>query len=285
MAVVVYSESTGYGTTEVAEAMGMSPGQVRSFVYAGLLQPVRGPRQEYRFSFQDLVLLKMGAQLQKARVPLTAVRRALHDLREQLPADLPLSAVKVDALGETVIARDREGVWDPETGQRYFSFTLPEPAAAAASAIGGSGQLAVLEETTSAMEWFDRGVDLEEASLALAKDAYGRALELDPDLADAHANLGRIFHQEGRVDRAVQHFSRATDLDPDSATAHFNLGVALEDLHRVDEATVAYRRALILDPRLPEPHFNLSRLLEVRGDPTAALRHLGEYRRLSREGV
>ncbi len=283
MAVVVYSESNGYGTSEVAEAMGMSPHQVRSFVYAGLLQPVRGPRKEYLFSFQDLVLLRLGAQLKKASVPLNAVRKALHELREQLAEDLPLSAVKVDALGETVLARDREGVWAPETGQRYFPFTLPEPDHSATESLGAHADPVLAEPT--AVEWFDRAIDLESTSHSLAKDAYRKVLELDSEFADAHANLGRLYHAEGRVDRAVQHFSRAAELDPESGTPQFNLGVALEDLNRTDEAIVAYQRALERDPRRADAHFNLSRLFEDRGDEVAALRHLKEYRRLQRGGA
>ena len=283
MAVVVYSEANGYGTTEVAEAMGMSPHQVRSFVYAGLLDPVRGPRQEYLFSFQDLVLLRMGAQLKEAKVPLTQVRRALHELREQLSEDLPLSAIKVDALGDTVIARDREGVWAPETGQRYFAFTLPPSKPAATEELAAHAPEPALPDPT-ADEWFNRAVDLEASSHALAKDAYRKVLELDGEYADAHANLGRLYHAEGRVDRAVQHFSRAAELDPVSGTPQFNLGVALEDLNRTDEAIVAYQRALERDPRRADAHFNLSRLFEARNDEVAALRHLKEYRRLSRGG-
>ncbi|MEZ4414344.1 MAG: tetratricopeptide repeat protein [Gemmatimonadota bacterium] len=290
MAVVVYSEAGGYGTTEVAEVMGLSPRQVRAFVYAGLLEPVRGPRGDYRFSFQDLVLLRMGAQLQRARVPLRAVKKALQELRVQLADDdLPLSAVRVDALGETVIARDREGVWAPETGQRYFPFTLPAAEASAAA----TAVLEPTEETEepwveprfggeTATQWFDRAVDLEDTSLADAKAAYRRVLELDPSFADAHANLGRLLHQEGRIDLAVRHYRAAAQADPGSATAAFNLGVALEDLERPDDAAAAYRQALVADPGRPEPHFNLARLYEAGGQEADALRHLVEYRRLSR---
>lgn len=290
MAVVVYSESQGYGTSEVADVMGLSPRQVRSFVYAGLIEPVKGPRGDYRFSFQDLVLLRMGAQLQRSRVPLHAVRKALHGLREQLADDLPLSAIRVDALGETVIARDREGVWAPETGQRYFSFTLPEPdlpgtATAVLDPVDDVVADAWVEprlQGSTATEWFDRAIDLEDVSTPEAKAAYRRALQLDPDFADAHANLGRLLHQEGRLDLAADHYGRAAELDPRSATAAFNLGVALEDLGRETEAVRAYARALVADPERPEPHFNLARLYEAMGREADALHHLVEYRRLSR---
>ena len=49
---------SGYGASEVAKMLGLSVGQVRSWVRAGFLTPERGPRGELRFSFHDLVLLR-----------------------------------------------------------------------------------------------------------------------------------------------------------------------------------------------------------------------------------
>jgi tetratricopeptide (TPR) repeat protein len=299
--VVVYSEMTGYRTSEVAEVIGLSPRQVREYVYAGLLSPVRGPHREYRFSFQDLVLLRMGRQLAASRVPLRRLSRALHRLRGQLPDDLPLSAVAVDAMGEAVIARDRDGVWDPETGQRYFSFTLPPPhtaqpararevaeaagdgpqvTALASAQLGREAEARASRNAREADRWYDRGLDFEDHSLEQAKAAYARALDLNPEHPEAHGNLGRILHHEGRLNEAATHYAEALASDPDSPTAAFNLGVALEDLGRLDEAIQAYHKALVADPKLASAHFNLSRLYESTGDPTAALRHLSDYRRL-----
>ena len=66
------------------------------------------------------------------------------------------------------------------------------------------------------------------------------------------------------------------------ALAAFNLGVALEDQGLLEEALLAYARALEADRQLADAHYNASRLLERIGKREDALKHLAEYRRLSR---
>ncbi len=48
-------------------------------------------------------------------------------------------------------------------------------------------------------------------------------------------------------------------------------------------ALEAYRQALAADPNLADGHYNLARLYESLGKPQHAIRHLGEYRRLTGE--
>ena len=69
--------SGGYSTKDVANLLGLSVEQVRSYVRAGFLSPRQGPRGEYSFSFQDLVLLRTAKGLLAARVPRRRVRIAL----------------------------------------------------------------------------------------------------------------------------------------------------------------------------------------------------------------
>ncbi|MGH7806347.1 MAG: MerR family transcriptional regulator, partial [Candidatus Binatia bacterium] len=54
---------SGYTARDVAKLLALSIGQVRSFVRAGFLVPERGPRGEFRFTFQDLVLLRTAKEL------------------------------------------------------------------------------------------------------------------------------------------------------------------------------------------------------------------------------
>lgn len=299
-----------YKTIEVADVLGLTPQQVRYYVYAGLLSPDRGPRKEYRYSFSDLVLLRLGRRLSGARIPVRQIRVALEAIQASLEHDEPLASVDVDALGEKVIARDRAGVWDPESGQRYFDFALPgettDPEGEDAVSSGTSARDVVklddwrralpeagvqidavfpdaaLEDrsTEEAQEWFDRASDLEETDPEKAKAAYRRAILLLPGNPDAHANLGRILCEEGRTAEAARHFGRAFELDPQNATSAYNLGVSFEDLGNPDAALEAYLRAIAVDPEFGSAHFNISRLYEEKGESAAALRHLAEYKRL-----
>ena len=59
---------SGYRTKEVAELIGLNTDQVRHYVRRKLVQPDRGARGEFRFSFQDVVLLKTAKGLMDASV-------------------------------------------------------------------------------------------------------------------------------------------------------------------------------------------------------------------------
>ena len=117
---------SGYSTKDVAALLGLSADQVRSYVRAGFLAPVQGPRGEYYFSFQDLILLRTAKGLLAARVPRRRVRLALQNLREQLPDDRPLTGVRISAQGHHVVVRDGPTVWNPESGQILLDFQVAD---------------------------------------------------------------------------------------------------------------------------------------------------------------
>ena len=146
-----------------------------------------------------------------------------------------------------------------------------------------------MRRATSALAWYERGVQLERTDPDAAAAAYRRAIAGRPDLADAHNNLGRIHHDRGELAVAEGCYARAIELGPEVALYRFNRGVALEDLGRADEAVAAYEQALALDPQLADAHYNLARQLEHRARASAnelllrrAVRHLRHYRELAR---
>jgi tetratricopeptide (TPR) repeat protein len=270
---------SGYSTKDVAALLGLSASQVLSYVRAGFLAPVQGPRGEYYFSFQDLILLRTAKGLLASRVPRRRVRLALQNLREQLPSDRPLTGVRISAQGHHVVVRDGRDVWNPESGQAVLDFELSE-LAREASTLPLRTPETKPDEPEGAEDWYERGYELEEVAPEEAMAAYRRALEIDPGLADAHVNLGRLLHEREETDAAERHYRQALAARPDDATAAFNLGVALQDLGRLAEAAEVYERALEIDRDLADAHYNLAGLYERLGQPEAAFRHLRTYRTL-----
>ena len=274
---------SGYSTKDVAALLGLSAEQVRSYVHAGFLAPAQGPRGEYYFSFQDLILLRTAKGLLAARVPRRRVRLALQNLREQLPDGRPLTGVRISAQGHHVVVRDGGDVWNPESGQAVFDFELAE-LAREASTLPLHTPETKQDEPEGAVDWYERGSELDEVAPEEAMAAYRQALEIDPGLPDAHLNLGRRLHEQGEPAAAERHYRLALAVRPEDATAVFNLGVALQDLGRLAEAVAAYERALAIDRDLADAHYNLSGLYERLGQPEAAFRHLRTYRTLIQGG-
>ena len=268
----------GYSTREVATLLGLSQAQIRSCARAGFVAPRIGPRGELLFSFQDLVLLRTAKALLAARIPQRRIRIALQNLHAQLPQGQPLTAVRISAQGHHVVARDGGEAWHPESGQTLLDFEVADLAREAAA----------LEPRRAApqtaADWYEHGVELEADDAAAAMAAYRRALAIDPDLADAHLNLGRLLHEGGDPARAETHYRRALAVDPGDALAAYNLGVALQDRQQPREAAAAYEQAIALDPTLADAHFNLSGIYEQLGERAAAFRHLRTYRSLTGNG-
>jgi tetratricopeptide (TPR) repeat protein len=271
----------GYRTEEVARILGLPEAEVRRMARAGFVAPRRGPRNALRFSFQDLVLLRAAAELVKARVPPARVRRALRQLRSQLPAGRSLASVQVTAEGDGIVVRDGAARWQPETGQVVMDFEVADVARRVAPIV----KAAARKRTPSPLGpegWYQWGCDLEDGAPAEAKAAYRKALELDPAHGGAHLNLGRLLHEAGDLREAEVHYRAALEDGRHRALAAFNLGVVLEDQGLTDEALFAYARAVEANPELPDAHHNLARLLEQLGRKADALRHLATYRRLVR---
>lgn len=82
-----------------------------------------------------------------------------------------------------------------------------------------------------------------------ALDAIGRALELDPNLAEAHAELGHIrmvYHLDLKA--AESSFVRALEINPASTMAHHYMGLLHIARGRLDEALASIQRAQALEP-------------------------------------
>lgn len=261
---------TGYTTRDVSNLLALTPRQIRSFARSGVLSPERGPHGEYQFSFQDLVLLRTAASLLQARVPHRRVLAALTKLRAELPADRSITEVQLVVEGDVILVRDRSTTWDPVSAQFVLDFSVAELAA----------DVAALDRERDAESWYRRALELEATNPGEASVAYEQVLEVAPDHADAHVNLGRLLCEEGRCEEAAAHY-RAALATGAHAVAAYNLGIVLEDLKRPAEAIAAYRRALAADDTLAEAHYNLARLCESRGDGATALRHYRAYRDLT----
>ena len=275
-----------FHTAEVARILGVPAARVRGIGRAGLCRPARHGRV-LAFSFQDLVLLRAAHGLLRADIPARRVRHALSELATQLPPDRPLSGVRIYADGRRVVARDGGTAWQPDSGQVVFAFEVDELARAArrvvpARARGASAAPHAPEPAQNALAWFERALAREQrADVAGACQAYRRAIELDPEMADAYINLGRLQQEQGAVEEAARLYHLAIECTPDDPVAHYNLAITLEDQRHLAAAVSHYQRALAYDPDFADAHFNLGRLLDRLGRHSEAIRHLLNYKKLT----
>ncbi len=93
---------------------------------------------------------------------------------------------------------------------------------------------------------------IREGRVAEAKREFLRAVQLKPNAAELHANLGSCFATEGDLKDAVIELRDAARIKPDYAEAHRNLGIALSQLGQPVQALAELETALRLSPGDPQ---------------------------------
>ena len=285
-----------YGVRDVERLLRLPRSTLRALVSAGFVTPARGPRRAWRFSFQDLIVLRTAQALADADVPPRRIARSLKELRRHLPETMPLSGLSISAVGDRVVVREGASRWQADSGQYVMEFG-GDPASGSLSLIergARADEPQALPQTAStgeppvaaaplhgAQAWFDRGVALEKSDGDAAVAGYERAIATDPALLDARVNLGRLLHEQGRLAQAERVYRDALVACGSDAVLLYNLGVLLEDLKRPGEALKAYQAALALDARFADCHYNLGLLYEALGRRREAIKHMARYRVLA----
>jgi len=277
-----------YSVRDVERVLRLSRSAIRGLIDGGFVTPSRGPRRQYRFSFQDLVVLRTAQALTKAKLSPRRIRRSLEDLRRHLPEAMPLSGLSICAVGDHVVVREGKSRWQVDDGQYLLELemSVDDGVLRVVDRTRGSARDAASARDTAtaraadAVNWFDHALELESSDPRAARDAYERAANEDPANVAAWINWGRLLHEQGAKKEAEQVYRRGLDRCGADALLMFNLAVLLEDLEKPEAALESYQQALTADPKLADCHYNLARLYESMGKPQHALRHLGKYRRL-----
>jgi len=140
---------------------------------------------------------------------------------------------------------------------------------------------ASLGETAKALEGFRKTIELNpnyadghsnlgamlvrQGKLAEAAASFKRTLEIKPDYAEAYNNLGNILKGQGKLDEALESYKRALEIKPNYPVAYNNLGNALKDQGKLDEAVASCKRALEIKPDFAEAYINLGNALKEQG--------------------
>jgi tetratricopeptide (TPR) repeat protein len=260
--------------------LGVSRRVLSGLISAGFVTPSRGPRNELRFTFQDVVVLRTAFQLQSAKISSRKILDGLSRLKAELPDELPLSGIRVTSVGNTIAVKTGPSQWDANTGQLLLDFEVAEL----------KGDVVFLDTrpqqkdaADQADEWYALAEQLTDTDVKGAEHAYRMAIAVSsgPFYA-AYVDLGALLcEDERRCEDALTIFEQALAHFPEDEVLHFNRAVALENLGRLDDAELSYARCLELNPSYANAHHNLGLLRGKRGDKQGLVRHLSAYRRLS----
>lgn len=262
-----------YTVQQAQKILGIPVSSIRRLIGTGFVAPSRGVRRQYLFSFRDLVVLRMAKVLADAGVPARRMSAALRQLRQQLPESLPLTGLRIRAVGHDVIVEERGSQWRAEDGQYLLALDVSDTGGALSFELPGAEDAPV--------DWFAHAFSLEDDDTEAAIGSYRRAIENDPGHAGAYANLGRLLHEAGRIGDAQAVYRAGEEACPDDPILLFNFALLKEDQGLTNDAIELYHRALAADPTLCDAHYNLGLLYQLLRREREAVRHFSAYRKLA----
>src|SRR5258706_9415406 len=110
---------------------------------------------------------------------------------------------------------------------------------------------------------------------------YRRVIELNPNYALAHQNLGVMLNRIGRHEEGMAEIRRALEIEPLSIVINRLYGDALFCSKRYDDALAQLKKTLELDPAFPTTHLSLSGLYQLTGKYTESVESYATYQDLS----
>jgi tetratricopeptide (TPR) repeat protein len=178
--------------------------------------------------------------------------------RQASEEDQQMSADKIEAgnvllergkPAEALDAFDEALQADPASGQAHYSKGCAlDKLGRHREAIDAYAQSARLSPDHAALPLYNKGASHEELKeFDKAIEAYRKVTEIDPELADAWTNLGRLQDDQGRHTEAIKCYDEALKIAPHDVVTLTNRGNSLQALERYQEAIACYDRALALD--------------------------------------
>lgn len=271
---------TQFDRADVLRILHITARQLAGWQKAGLV-----PAAE-QFSFADLNQIKQVRDLCAKRVRAAVLRESLEAMQRQVAGmENPFLEASTFTVGKKVVFRHKGRAVEPVEGQYVMEFA---PAGKVVTAVTTPERSTpTTNKPDSITDLFARGVSLEEnpSTHDEAIRVYHQVLEINPQHAAAHINLGTLYYNRQDFGAAEQHYRAAVAADSRYALAYFDLGNVLDETGRVNDAITAYKTAIQLAPTYADAHYNLALAYERIREPRKALRHWSVYIKLDRSGA
>ena len=127
----------------------------------------------------------------------------------------------------------------------------------------GCGNLTCSREKKESIERLNAGITFAKArNLSAAAKELEAAVTLDPTNHEAAFNLGQVYADEKKWDKAIDAFSQAAKHLPDDAMYRYKLGYAYFEAGKIDPSQKELEAALKLNPRLFRAQWMMGRILQ-----------------------
>lgn len=265
-----------YSRADLLRILRLAPRQLQTWEKSGLV------KVSDSYSFFDLLQIKKVRDLCGKRVRPAVIRRSLDAMLKQVAGmENPLLEASVYESRHQVAFRHEGRLLEPIAGQFMFDFASKEQKVVTSPRYNGP-ELVI----TDVGDLFARGIVLEESPSTQneAITVYLKVLDMDPQHAAAHINLGTLYYNRQDHVLAEKHYRAAITIDPRYALAYFDLGNVLDETGRIEEAIETYKMAIQLAPTYADAHYNLALSYEKVRELRKALQHWRAYVKLDTAG-
>jgi tetratricopeptide (TPR) repeat protein len=265
-----------YSREETRRLLQIPERQLKSWEKQKLIPPAS------RYGFRELIALRSLLKLREAKVPPAQIRRAVAAISDKLKhVDNPLVQLKLYADSGKIHVEVEGKAMEAESGQLLLNFDQVELKRLLEFRIKDNSN-AERQRRAEAERWFQRGLELEQSAAPLEeiREAYDKALELDPKSAGALVNLGTLYFNARKWKEAEQFYVRAIEVDPDYALAQFDLANLYDERGDRAKAVEHYGAALRLSPSYADAHYNLALLYQGCNQTMKAVHHWTAYLKL-----
>ena len=122
-------------------------------------------------------------------------------------------------------------------------------------------------------------------SLMAAIETYKQGLKIEPDNFNAINNMGNALTVSGDLNAGIISYKQALTIEPNNAGVLFNLGNALSEVGNANDAIISYKQALKIQPDFSKAYNNLGCVLMKQGDTEASVKNFKQAIRLDPDFV
>ncbi|MFZ0889376.1 MAG: MerR family transcriptional regulator [Candidatus Binataceae bacterium] len=262
-----------FSTRAAARILAVSPDRIRYWVRRRLINPAVTDGRQYRFAFNDLLVMRLAKELLPSRRHLEPIQRCFERVRALLGPGRQVTSLKLSDQAGTIVVRERRFSFEAESGQLLLDFdALPR--------LGGtvSGGLAA-KRAREMVEEIERVAGDDSG---LMYEMFGNLLQCEPRTLRAHLERAAMMEAQGELTSALKHLLSAATIDPANAEVYIRLGRLHRRRGETDNAIKSFLHAVKCDSASLNAHRNLAELFEKMGRKREALRHLSAVHRLTR---
>lgn len=276
-----------YTPAMMAQTLGLPVSAIRLWHRKGLIQPAKVILKIPYFDYSVLATANTFAHWMQQGLTAQSISRqmvALCSLRgaspQEMAASLPISlegkrlvlqqdSLRLEASGQLQLSFDTElEMEEPELATIKFTPSSQDQSAS----VDGSCLTNLLDE---ALDAEDRE-ELDEAARI-----YRIVLATYGPNADVCFQLAEVLYRQADLGGARERYYAAVELDPCLVEARANLGCVLTEQGQSEAAIIEFQTALEQHPEYADVHFHLARTLDLQGHATAAAEHWRKFLELA----